>query len=179
MVSNRCKMIVQSGIEKLGLHSLGVKLGVIEIEENLSEFQLHLLNADIQESGLELLADKKGILVEKVKITVIELVHYMEAQLKTNFSDYLAEKLQHDYTYLSNIFSESQGISIEHFFIMHRIEKVKELLVYNELNISEIAYKTHFSSSAHLSNQFRKVTGMSPSEYRHLKLKARMPLENM
>jgi AraC-like DNA-binding protein len=106
-------------------------------------------------------------------------VHYTDKQIKINFSDYLSEKLNYDYTYLANLFSENQGVSIEHFLLTHRIEKVKELLVYDEMNISEIAYKLHFSSTAHLSNQFKKMTGLTPSDYKHLKLKRRTPLENV
>jgi AraC-like DNA-binding protein len=172
-------MIVKSEFEQLGLHVNTVELGEIDIEELIAEDMRESLQADLKNSGLDLIDDKKSILIEKIKIIIIELVHYTEAQLKMNFSDYLSEKLNYDYTYLANLFSEHQGITIEHFFLTHRIERVKELLVYNELNITEIADYMHFSSSAHLSNQFRKMTGLTPSQYKQLRLKMRKPLENV
>jgi AraC-like DNA-binding protein len=137
------------------------------------------LNIALKKSGIELMDDKKAILIEKIKITIIELVHYSEELLKINFSDYLSQKLHYDYTYLANLFSESQGLTIEHFLIVHKIERVKELLVYDELNISEIAWKMGYSSVAHLSNQFRKITGLSPSFFKKLKDKKMKALEDI
>lgn len=179
MVSNRCKTLVKNELEKLDLHYIFVDLGEVEIMESLSSEQLNQLDNELQKSGLLLISDHRSVLIEQIKNTVIELVHYTDQQIKVNFSDYLSEKLRHDYTYLANLFSENQGISIEHYLLTHRIEKVKELLVYGELNISEIAYKLHFSSTAHLSNQFKKMTGLTPSNYKHLKLNQRTPLENV
>jgi len=179
MVSNRCKIIVKSELTKLGLHYVMEGLGEVEIMESLSEEKQNQLNIALKKSGLALIEDKKSILIEKIKNIIVELVHYSEEQLKINFSDYLSEKLNYDYTYLANLFSENQGTTIEHFFISHKIERIKELLVYDELNITEIAYKLHYSSVAHLSNQFKKVTGLTPSHYKHLKLKKRKLLENV
>lgn len=179
MVSDRCKTLVKSELEKLELHYIWVALGEVEIMESLTSEQLIQLNNELLKSGLSLISDHKNILIEQIKNTVIQLVHYTDKQIKVNFSDYLSEKLKYDYTYLANLFSENQGVSIEHFILTHRIEKVKELLVYDEMNITEIAYKLHFSSTAHLSNQFKKMTGLTPSDYKHLKLKPRTPLENV
>lgn len=179
MVSDRCKTLVKTELEKLGFHYILVDLGEVEIVEDLSTEQLKQLDDELLQSGLSLISDHKSILIEQIKNTVIELVHYTDEQIKINFSDYLSEKLNYDYTYLANLFSEHQGVNIEHFLLTHRIEKVKELLVYDEMNISEIAYKLHFSSTAHLSNQFKKMTGLTPSDYKRLKLKLRTPLENV
>jgi AraC-like DNA-binding protein len=179
MVSDRCKLAVKSEIEKLGFHSTIITLGEVETEENLTPEEKILLNANLKKLGLELMEDKKSILIEKIKNNIIELVHYSDEQLKINFSDYLSEKLNYDYTYLSNLFKENQGTSIEHFFLTHKIERVKELLIYDELNITEIAYKMHYSSVAHLSNQFKKITGVTPSHYKHLKHKRRKSLERV
>ncbi len=179
MVSNRCKMIVKSELEKLRLHYIIIGLGEVEIMENISTEQRNLLNVGLKKSGLILMDDKKSMLIEKIKNIIIELVHYSEEQLKINFSDYLSEKLNYDYTYLANLFSENQGTTIEHFFLTHKIERVKELLIYDELNLTEISYKMHYSSAAHLSNQFKKMTGLTPSHYKRLKHKRRKPLENV
>jgi len=179
MVSNRCKMIVKSELEKLGLHYIMLELGEIEIMENISSEIQTQLNTGLMESGFALISDKKSILIERIKNTIIELVHYSDKQLKIKFSLYLHEKLNYDYTYLANLFSEIQGISIEHYLLSHKIERVKELLIYDELNITEIADKLHYSSVAHLSNQFKKITGLTPSYYKHLKLNRRKALENV
>lgn len=179
MVSIRCKMIVKSELETLGLHYVKVDLGEAEIMEEISAKQLTALNLALKKSGLELMDDKKSILIEKIKNVIVELVHYSEEPLNTNFSNYLASKLNYDYTYLSNLFSEVQGITIEHFMISHKIERVKELLVYDELTLSEIAYKLHYSSVAHLSKQFKKVTGLTPSHFKQLRNKRLNNLENL
>jgi AraC-like DNA-binding protein len=179
MVSNRCKMIVKSELETFGFHYITIELGEVEILENLSLEQKNKLNKSLKKSGFVILDDKKSILVERIKNIIIELVHYSEEQLKINLSDYLSEKLKHDYTYLANLFSENQGNTIEQFLIAHRIERVKELIIYNELNITEIAYKMHYSSVAHLSNQFKRMTGMTPSHYKHLKHKTRKSIEKL
>lgn len=179
MVSDRCKMLVKSELEKLELHYIFVDLGMVEFMETLSPEQLTQLNIELKKSGLSLINDQKDILIERIKNVIIELIHYSEKQIKTNFSDYLSETLNYDYTYLANIFSRSQGISIEQFLLTHRIEKIKELLVYGEFNITEIADKLHYSSVAHMSNQFKKMTGLTPSRYKHLKLNRRTALENV
>lgn len=177
MVCDRCKLTVRTEIEKLGLHYNYIDYGEAEIRENLTEEKKDLLNAALKKTGLELMDDKKSMIIEKIKLTIVNLVHYSEEPLKKNLSDYLSEKLKYDYTYLANLFSEVQGTTIEKFFILHKIEKVKELLVYDELNLKEIAFKLHYSSVAHLSTQFKKQTGYTPSHFKHLKHKKRIPLE--
>jgi AraC-like DNA-binding protein len=169
-------MVVKSELEKLDLHYITVDLGEAVIEEEISAEQLASLSIALKQSGLELMDDKKSILVEKIKTIVIELVHYTDEQIKINLSDYLSEKLNYNYTYLANLFSEVKGITIEQFYLTHRIEKVKELLVYDELNLTEIAWKLHYSSVAHLSNQFKKMTGLTPSHFKALKYKRRRAL---
>jgi AraC-type DNA-binding domain-containing proteins len=172
-------MVVKSELEKLGLHYLSVDLGEAEIIENPSVEQLSQLNIALRKSGLELMENKKSILVEKIKSIIIELVHYNDDQIKINLSVFLSEKLNFNYTYLANLFSEVKGTTIEQFYLAHKIEKVKELLVYDELNLTEIAWKLHYSSVAHLSNQFKKMTGLTPSHFKNLKNKRRSTLGNM
>lgn len=179
MVSIRCKMLVKEELRKLGLHFVVVDMGVVDIMETLGTEQRAQLGAALLKSGLVLMDDKKAMLIEKIKNVIIEMVHYKDDLEKTNFSDYLSEKLNHDYTYLSNLFSEVQGITIEKFIIYHKIERVKELIIYNELNLTEIAWMMHYSSVAHLSNQFKKVTGLTPSHFRQMKDKRRDPIENI
>jgi AraC-like DNA-binding protein len=172
-------MMVKEEIKKLGLKYVFVDLGVVEILEDITQEQREQLRSNLLRSGLELLDDKRSILIEKIKNAVIEMIHNSEELPKINFSDYISEKIGYDYTYLSNIFSEVQGITLQQFIIMHRIEKIKELLLYNELNLTEISYKLQYSSVAHLSNQFKKVTGLTPSYYRQLKKKRMHNLENL
>ncbi len=180
MVSLRCKMVVKSALEEVGLHHLAVNLGEVEILENISETQRESLKAILAPAGLELMEDQKAILIEKIKNLVVELVHYSEEETKYNFSTYLSEKLHHDYTYLANLFSEVTGSTLEHFIIAHKIEKVKELLLYDELNLTEIAFKLHYSSVSHLSFQFKKVTGLTPSYFKKIKgFRDRIQLENV
>ena len=179
MVSNRCKMAVKEELRKLGLHFIVVDLGEVEIMENISAEQREQMKTALLISGFELMDDKKAILNEKIKTAVIEMVHHSDEKIKTNFSDYLSEKLSHNYTYLANLFSEVQGTSIEHFIIAHKIERIKELIIYDELNITEIAWKMNYSSVAHLSNQFKKVTGLTPSHFRQLKDKRRSSIEDI
>ena len=176
MVCIRCKMVVKSELEKLGLHNITVDLGEAEIKEEISAEQLDSLRIALKKTGLELMDDKKNILVEKIKTIIIEMVHYTDDQIKINLSDYLSEKLNYNYTYLANLFSEVKGITIEQFYLAHKIEKVKELLVYDELNLTEIAWKLHYSSVAHLSNQFKKMTGLTPTHFKNLKNKKRRAL---
>ena len=169
-------MVVKSQLENLGLHITRVELGESEVLEDISKEQMDQLRANLITVGLELMDDKKSILVEKIKTIIIELVHYTDDQIKVNLSDYLSEKLNYNYTYLANLFAEVKGTSIEKFYLAHKIEKVKELLVYDELNLTEIAWKLHYSSVAHLSNQFKKMTGLTPSHFKNLKHKKRSTL---
>ncbi len=179
MVSDRCKMIVKSELKKHGFHFIMLELGEVEIMESLSDEQVESLNIGLHKSGLSILSDKKKILIERIKNAIVEMVYYTDKLIKTNFSDYLSEKLNHDYTYLANIFSEVQGTTIERYLINLRIERVKELLIYGEMNLTEISYKLHYSSVAHLSGQFKKVTGLTPSYYKRLRHKKRNPIENL
>jgi AraC-like DNA-binding protein len=172
-------MVVKSELQNLGLHYSSIDLGEAEIMEEVTAEQLQLLGNALKKTGLELMDDKKSILVEKIKAVIIELVHYTDEQIKTNLSEHLSEKLGYNYTYLANLFSEVKGTTIENFYLNHKIEKVKELLVYDELNLTEIADKLHYSSVAHLSNQFKKMTGLTPSHFKNLKLKRRITLGNV
>lgn len=179
MVSIRCKMVVRAELEKLGLHITTVELGEAVIQEDISSEMRDGLNTALKKSGIELMEDKKSIIIEKIKSVIVELVHYSEEPLDVNLSDHLSQKLSLNYTYLANLFSESQGVTIEHFHIMHKIERVKELLIYDELNVTEIAWKMNYSSVAHLSNQFKKLTGLTPSFFKKIKLKKRQALEDI
>ncbi len=179
MVSIRCKMIVKAELEKLGMQYRSVDLGVVNLLVPITNELRIKLRTELLKSGLELMEDKKAILIEKIKNIIIEMIHYADELPKTNFSVYLSEKLDYDYTYLSNLFSETEGITIEHFILLHKIEKVKELIIYDELNLTEIAWKMHYSSVAHLSNQFKKITGLTPSFFKSLKNKKRTGLENL
>lgn len=179
MVCIRCKMVVKAELEKLKLHYTIVELGEAEIIEDITKEQQDNFREALLKSGLELMDDKKSILIQKIKNVIVELIHYSEEPLAINFSNYLSEKLNHNYTYLANLFSEVQGTTIEKFIITHKIERVKELLVYNELNLTEIAYLMHYSSVAHLSAQFKKVTGLTPSHFKQLKNKRLNMLENL
>ena len=179
MVSNRCKIMVKEELKKLGLHFMVVDLGEVEIMEEITAEQRAELQDALLESGLELMDDKRAILIEKIKNVIIDMVHHSEEVVKTNFSEYLTSKLDYDYTYLANLFSEVQGTTIAQFLISHKVERIKELIIYDELSISEIAWKMNYSSVAHLSNQFKKVTGLTPSHFRQLKDKRRSPIEEI
>ncbi len=179
MVCKRCQMVVTSELEKLGLHHISVKIGEAEFEEDLEPEQLNSLNEELKKAGLLLMNDKKNILVEKIKSAIIEVVHFSEEQIKMNLSDFLSEKLNYDYTYLANLFSEKNGMTIERFYLTHKIERVKELIVYDELNLSEIAFRMHYSSVAHLSNQFKKFTGLTPTGFKMLKNKSYSSLDSV
>ncbi len=172
-------MVVKDELIKLGLHFVVVDLGMVEILEEISNEDRERLRVNLLRSGLELLEDKKSILIEQIKAVIIEMIHYSDEAVKVNYSDYISEKLNYDYTYLSNVFSEVKGITIQQFIIINKIERVKELLLYDELNLTEISYKLNYSSVAHLSNQFKKITGLSPSFYKQLKQKRNNNLENI
>jgi AraC-like DNA-binding protein len=179
MVSLRCKMVVKDELDKLEIDNFNIELGLVDIAEDITQKQREQLRANLLRSGLELLDDKKSILIEKIKNVIIEMIHYSDELPKMNYSEYISKKLNHDYTYLSNIFSEVKGITIQQFIIIHKIEKAKELLLYDELNITEISYKLHYSSVAHLSGQFKKITGLSPSFFKQMRQKRTNNLENM
>jgi len=172
-------MVVKAELGKLGLRYIDVTIGEADIIDDIGPEQLQKLDKALRKSGLLLMDDKKSILVEKIKAVIIELVHYTDEQIKINLSDYLHEKLNYDYTYLANLFSEVKGITIEKFYLTHKIEKVKELIIYDELNLTEIAYRMNYSSVAHLSNQFKKFTGLTPSHFRKLRNKRRGTLEDV
>lgn len=176
MVCVRCKMAVKAELNKRDLHLSYLELGEAEIIEEISVTQLKLLDLSLREYGLELIDDSQTILVEKIKTAIIKQVHFNESRIKVNLSDHLSEMLNHNYKYLSNLFSKIHGTTIEQYYILHKIEKVKELLMYDELNLSEIAIKMHYSSVAHLSTQFKKMTGLTPTHYKSLKHKKRTML---
>lgn len=171
MVSIRCKMAVKTALDKLGIHHVKVELGEVEIMENISDEQRDQLKTNLLKSGLELMDDQKAILIEKIKNVIIEMIHYADELPRINFSTHISEKLGHDYTYLANLFSEVTGLTIEHYIIAHKIERAKELLLYDDLNLTEISYRLKYSSVAHLSSQFKKVTGLTPTYFRELKNK--------
>jgi AraC-like DNA-binding protein len=179
MVCIRCKMLVKDELNRLGLQCARVEFGEAETFQDLTVSQREKFRSALLRLGLELMDDKKSVLIQRIKNCIIELVHYSEEPLGINFSAYLSRELRHDYTYMANLFSEVQGSTIEKFFITHKIERVKELLVYNELNLTEIAYKMHYSSLAHLSAQFKKITGLTPSHFKKLKDKRRSMLEDL
>jgi YesN/AraC family two-component response regulator len=179
MVSTSCKNAARDALREMGLHFIIVELGEVELMETLSFSQREELKTKLLASGLELMDDKRSVLIERIKNVVIHMVHYSDEVLLINFSDYLSEKLQLDYTYMSNLFSEVQGTTIEQYIISNKVERIKELIIYNELNITEIAWKMHYSSVAHLSNQFKKVTGLSPTHFKQLKDRKRNPIEEL
>jgi AraC-like DNA-binding protein len=179
MVSLRCKMVVKAELEKLYIDFTVIELGEVTIKGDFPDDQRALLKTALLKSGFELMDDKKSMLIEKIKNVIVEMVHYADELPKTNFSDYISGKLNHDYTYISNLFTEVEGTTIEHYIIAHKIEKVKELLVYDELTLTEISYRLNYSSVAHLSNQFKKVTGLTPSHFKKIKHKRRIALENL
>lgn len=179
MVSLRCKLMVKEELKKLNIKYVVVDLGVVEILEDISPDQRETLRINLLKSGLELLDDNRSIMIEKIQNTVVEMIHYSNELPKINFSVHISEKLGYDYTYLSNMFAEVKGITLQNFIIMHKIEKVKELLLYNELNLTEISYLLQYSSVAHLSNQFKKITGLTPSFYKQMKKKRNVNLENL
>jgi AraC-like DNA-binding protein len=179
MVSARCKTAVKEILKQLGLHFIVVDLGEVEIMEDLLPTQQEELKMALAKAGLELMDDKRAVLIEKIKNVITDMIHFSEETPRVNYSDYIAEKLDYDYTYLSNIFSAVKGITIQQFIIVHKIERVKELLLYGELNLTEISYVMHYSSVGHLSNQFKKITGLSPSQFRQLKDRKRSPIEEI
>jgi AraC-like DNA-binding protein len=179
MVSLRCEMMVKAELKKLGLKYVIVELGMLEVLEDMPPEKRAQLKINLMKSGLELLDDNQAILVEKIKGVITEMIHYNDEVPKVNYSDYISKKLGYDYTYLANTFSEVRGITIQQFIIINKIERAKELLLYDELNLTEIAYRLHYSSVAHLSNQFKKITGLTPSFFKQLGQKRKENLENL
>jgi AraC-like DNA-binding protein len=179
MVSRRCVLSVENILKEMGLIYSSVEIGEIDLIQPISDVQIQELKSSLLNSGFELLQDKKSILIEKIVVTIIQMVHYENHFPKTNYSEYISEKLQYDYTYLANTFSEVKGTTIEHFIISHKIERVKELLEYGDLSLTEIAHNLHYRSIAHLSNQFKKITGITPSEYKGNKDLNRKNLEDL
>ena len=179
MVCARCKMVVESEFEKLGLKTISVELGEVEVQNAITENQKEVLLKNLQSLGFDIIDDKKSKTIEKIKNLIIDLVHHKNNELKLNLSDYLVENLNQDYSTLSNLFSEIENTTIEKYFISQKIEKVKELLVYNELSLSEIADILNYSNVAHLSNQFKKITGFTPTYFKQLKDKKRIQIENL
>lgn len=172
-------MLVKEELKKMGLHFVKVDLGTIQILEDIPTEKRKQLKENLLKSGLELLDDKKQILIDKIKTVIIEMIHFTEIEPVENYSDYISKKIGKDYNYLSDMFSEVNGVTIQQFIITHKIERAKELILYDELNITEIAQKLHYSSVAHLSNQFKKVTGLTPSFFKKLKMKRTKNLEDI
>ncbi|WKL45831.1 AraC family transcriptional regulator [Flavobacterium pectinovorum] len=172
-------MVVESELEKLGLHTISVELGEVELQDAISDSQKEVLLKNLQDLGFDLIDDKKSKTVEKIKNLIVDLVHHKNNDLKINLSDYLSKNLNQDYNSLSNLFSEIENTTIEKYFISQKIEKVKELLVYNELSLSEIADILNYSNVAHLSNQFKKITGFTPTHFKQSKDKKRIQIENL
>ena len=179
MVCNRCIMVVQNELDKLGLAVKSIRLGEVILDNELTVEDKKKLNETLVNLGFEIIDDKKSRIIEKIKNIIIELVHHQDNDTKTNLSDVLSSQLHHDYNYLSNLFSEVEGTTIEKYFIAQKIEKVKELLVYDELSLSEIAFRLNYSSVAYLSNQFKKVTGLTPSHFKQIKEDKRKPLDSL
>lgn len=179
MVSIRCKMLVKSELEKLNLGYKSVELGEVELEQAIDDQQRNALRTALLTSGLVVMEDKRSILVEKIKTLIIEMIHYNNELPDVNYSVYISKKLNYNYTYMANLFAEVKGTTIEHFIIMHKIEKVKELIIYDELSFTEIASLMQYSSVAHLSKQFKKITGLTPSYFKQMKYKRRNPLEDL
>lgn len=179
MVCNRCIAVVKSEFINSGVEPLAVIMGEVEVAKALNVTERDLINSKLITHGFELIDDKKSKVIEKIKTTIINRIHYMNDKPKINFSEVIVDKLNRDYTYLTNLFSEIEGITIEQFVILQKIEKVKELLVYDEMSLSEIADELGYSSVAHLSNQFKKVTGLTPSYFKSVKDKKRKSLDNV
>lgn len=179
MVSNRCKIAVREVLRKMGLHFVVVDLGEVEVMEEISGESYEQLKAALLREGFELMDDRKAILIEKIKNVITDMIHNSDEEINMNYSDFIVAKLDYDYNYLSTLFSELKGITIQQFIIVHKIERAKELLLYGELNLTQISYKLHYSSVGHLSNQFKKVTGLSPSAFKQLKHNSRRAIEDI
>lgn len=179
MVCNRCIMMVQNELDKLDLNVKNIRLGEVTFDKELIVEEKRKLDEALTLFGFQVIDDKKSLIIEKIKNIIIDLVHHQNNDAKTNLSDVLSSQLHHDYNYLSNLFSDIEGTTIEKYFIAQKIEKVKELLVYDELSLSEIAFRLNYSSVAYLSNQFKKVTGLTPSHFKQIKEDKRKPLDEV
>jgi AraC-like DNA-binding protein len=179
MVSIRCVSAVKKVLKDCNIHPENTQLGEIEIPDSTNKDQLSLLESKLKAIGFELMEDKKAQMIEKTINVIIDMIHNQEDNPKMNYSEYISQKIHFDYTYISNVFSHLKGMTIQHFIILHKIERIKELIIYNELTISEIAWKMNYSSAAHLSNQFKKMTGLSPSTFKALKIRLRTPIEEL
>ena len=179
MVCSRCKMVVKNQFEYIGLQPISVELGEVEIEQTPSASQMTELNTALKALGFEIMDDWKVQTIEKIKNLIVTLVHHSNNKISTNLSTFISSQLLQDYNYLSNLFSEVEGTTIEKYFIAQKIEKVKELLVYNEMTLSEIGDQLGYSSVAYLSNQFKKVTGLTPSHFKTLKENKRKNIEEV
>lgn len=179
MVSLRCKMMVKSELEKLGVFYKSVELGEVRLVEPLSENNRHLLKIALHKSGLELMDDKKAVMIEKIVNIIIESIHYSDELPTSNFSCFLQEKMQLDYHKMAETFSRTKGVTIEHFIILQKVERIKELIIYDELNLTEISYKLHYSSVAHLSRQFKQITGLTPTFFKSLSFSERTNLKDL
>jgi len=177
MVSDRCKMVVREELKKLGLHFIFVELGEIEVMENIEGEKSELLKTELLKSGLELLDDQKTILIESIKNTIIELIYKTDDLMKIDFSQYLSHKFNLDYYYLSELFLAVQGIKIEQYISSNKIERIKEMIIYDELNIIEIAQKLNYCNVSQLNLHFKKTTGFSPYNFKQLKTKRRKIIE--
>lgn len=179
MVCDRCKMVVKSELEKLNLNPISVELGEVVIERDWTIIEKEQLEKRFNDLGFEIIDDKKSRLIEKIKKHIINLIYRNNDDLKVNLSDYLSEKIHHEYNYLSHLFSEIEGITIEKYYIAQKIERVKELLVYDELSLTEIAYQLNYSSVAHLSTQFKKLTGLTPSYFKNIRSLKRKSIDQV
>jgi AraC-like DNA-binding protein len=179
MVSLRCRLLVKEELRKMGLHYVALELGMVDILEEISPEQHEQLRVNLLKSGLEVLDDKRNILIERIKNVIAEMIHYSDEFQVDNYSEVISKKLDYDYTYLSNIFSEVKGITIKQFIILHKIERVKELLLYDEMSLKEISFKLGYSSVAHLSNQFKKITGLTPTYFKSIKKYRQQNLEDL
>lgn len=179
MVCNRCILVVQNELDKLGIEATNIKLGEITLKKDLTTKEREELENVLDPLGFQVIVDKKSRMIEKIKNVIIDLVHHQDNDAKTNLSDVLSDALHHDYNYLSNLFSDIEGTTIEKYFIAQKVEKIKELLVYDELSLSEIADRMNYSSVAYLSNQFKKVTGLTPSHFKQIREDKRKPLDKV
>lgn len=179
MACESCKVVVKEALEEMDIHPVKVDLGEIEIKDDISDDEKRELNSRIKKVGLELLEKKQGVLIEKIRSVMVDYVYKSEEKPNVNFSVLLSEKLHHSYTYLANFFSEVEATTIEQYIIALKIERIKELIIFGEHTFSEIAYMLHYSSIAHLSNQFKKVTGLTPTHFKALKEKRRITIQDI
>lgn len=179
MVCSRCKLVVKSVFERIGINPITVELGEVELPNEMNENQKSEILKNLRAVGFDLIDDKKSKTISTIKTLIIDLVQNKNNDLKINLSNYLSQELHQDYNTLSNLFSEVENTTIEKYFIHQKIEKVKELIMYDELSLSEIAYSLNYSTVSHLSNQFKKVTGFSPTYFKHIKTIKRKQIEDL